>query len=405
MNKRIIADTSVLLNNLDYLRDKEFMVFAWSLNDLQNIVNQKDNYKYKAEKAIRFLVDGIADGRIKVESFPESYNTGITRDDFICYETISYIRKNPDENYLLLTNNILMYGKAKGAIDVEWVRQLEEPVYKGYKEVYLGEDEMAYFYEHLNENTYELLINEYLIIYDGDGSVVDTYRWTGEAHVPLKIENIKSNLFGSLKPYNGDVYQKCLLNSFAVNKITLVKGNAGTGKTVCALSYLFYLLDKHKIDKIILFANTQPTLNTAKLGFYPGNRNEKLLESSVGNILSSKFGDSYVTEKLISENKLILIPMCDIRGYDTSGMNAGVFITEAQNLDAYLMKLALQRIGEDSICIIDGDYNAQVDSEQYAGKNNGMRRLSQVFRGHSFYGEVELKNIYRSDIAALAEQM
>jgi phosphate starvation-inducible protein PhoH len=57
----------------------------------------------------------------------------------------------------------------------------------------------------------------------------------------------------------------------------------------------------------------------------------------------------------MDREKLILLPMSDIRGYDTTGMNAGIYISEAQNLDITLMKLALQRIGEDSICIIDGD--------------------------------------------------
>lgn len=69
------------------------------------------------------------------------------------------------------------------------------------------------------------------------------------------------------------------------------------------------------------------------------------------------------------------------------------------------MKLALQRIGEDSICIIDGDYDTQVDLSQYAGMNNGMRRASEVFRGQDLYGEVELKNIYRARIADIAERM
>jgi len=35
------------------------------------------------------------------------------------------------------------------------------------------------------------------------------------------------------------------------------------------------------------------------------------------------------------------LPISDIRGYDTSGMNAGIYITEAQNLDVELLKLAL----------------------------------------------------------------
>ena len=83
-------------------------------------------------------------------------------------------------------------------------------------------------------------------------------------------------------------------------------------------------------------------------------------------------------------------------------MNAGIYITEAQNMDIELMRLALQRIGEDSICIIDGDSEAQVDLSMYA---NGMRRVSKVFRGADFYGEVTLKNIKRSKIAALAQKL
>ena len=86
-------------------------------------------------------------------------------------------------------------------------------------------------------------------------------------------------------------------------------------------------------------------------------------------------------------------------------MRAGIYISEAQNLDTTLMKLALQRIGDDSICILDGDSNAQVDLSMYAGDNNGMRRVSQVFRGSDIYGEVTLKQIYRSKIAELAQQL
>jgi predicted ribonuclease YlaK len=69
------------------------------------------------------------------------------------------------------------------------------------------------------------------------------------------------------------------------------------------------------------------------------------------------------------------------------------------------MKLALQRIGEDSVCIIDGDEKTQVDDISFAGNNNGMRRASKIFRGHNVYGEVELKNIHRSRIAQIAEKM
>ena len=68
-----------------------------------------------------------------------------------------------------------------------------------------------------------------------------------------------------------------------------------------------------------------------------------------------------------------------------------------------MMKLALQRIGEDSICIIDGDEKTQVDDIIFAGMNNGMRRVSKVFRGSDIYGEIQLTQIHRSKIAKLAQ--
>ena len=110
-------------------------------------------------------------------------------------------------------------------------------------------------------------------------------------------------------------------------------------------------------------------------------------------------------ERLINEEKLILLPCSDIRGYDTSGLRAGIYITEAQNLDKQLMKLILQRIGEDSICIIDGDMQTQVDSSLFEGFKNGMRKASKVFRGETIYGEIQLQNIWRSKIATIAERI
>jgi predicted ribonuclease YlaK len=69
------------------------------------------------------------------------------------------------------------------------------------------------------------------------------------------------------------------------------------------------------------------------------------------------------------------------------------------------MRLALQRVGEVSICILDGDDRAQVDLALYAGSNNGLRRVSEIFRGSSIYGETTLQKIRRSQIAELAQQM
>lgn len=106
---------------------------------------------------------------------------------------------------------------------------------------------------------------------------------------------------------------------------------------------------------------------------------------------------------MIDRDTLRLIPASDSRGIDI-GDKAGVYVTEAQNLTIDTMQLILQRIGENCVCVIDGDSYAQVDMEIYK-RSNGLEKVSEVFRGQDYYGEVTLKNCYRSKIAKRAELM
>ena len=281
--------------------------------------------------------------------------------------------------------------------------------YKGFKVVTMDDEELAEFYTYSSipdpGNEYDLLENEYLIIKDKNFDVIDKYKWKDNRYVKIPFQKLESKMFGKVVPKDGDAYQQIAMDSLVNNKITLLRGPAGSGKSYLAFAHLFSLLEKGTIDKIIIFCNTVATKGSAKLGFYPGSRTEKLLDSQIGNLLESKLGDRAAVEALINKGDIVLLPMSDIRGYDTSGMNAAIYITEAQNLDIGLIKLALQRIGEDSICILDGDDRAQVDMSAYAGNNNGIRRVSKVFRGYDIYGEVELQKVQRSKIAEIAEKL
>ena len=118
-------------------------------------------------------------------------------------------------------------------------------------------------------------------------------------------------------------------DSFTHNKLTMIRGKAGSGKSILALGYLFNQLEKGRIDKIIIFCNTVAAKGAAKLGYYPGSREEKLLDSQIGNFLSSKLGSRMELERLLDDERIVLLPMADISGYDTTGVRAGVYITEA----------------------------------------------------------------------------
>lgn len=401
------------MQDLDFVKDLDyFYISSVTLSELEGIktsAKKSEEVRYQARKATHFLYESSNYRVVLYTTTLEQYildkQLDITPDTKIMSCAV-HLDGTSDANVVFITNDLCCATLANGVfgLRIAEFKNSDADSYSGYIEKTLSEDEMAYFYSHLNENIYDLLVNEYLIIRDQAGEVVDKLRWDGYVYQNIKFPTIKSTYLGNIKPYNGDVYQQLALNSFNTNQITMIKGAAGTGKSYLSLGYLMWLLEKRKIDKIIIFANPVPTANSAKIGFLPGSQLEKLADSSVGNMLGSKLGDKYIIEQLVSQNRLSILPMCDIRGFDT-GTNCGVYITESQNLDVSLMKLALQRIGEGSICIIDGDFSAQVDLNQYAGNNNGMRRMSEIFRGQDFYGEVELKNIYRSRIAALADLM
>ena len=333
----------------------------------------------------------------------EHIKTSINKDLSIKY----YIHKHPEEKCIFITNDLAVKEIARSLnLPVESIDITKDDEYKGYCDLYLTDEEMAEFYSNQQNNQYNILPNQYVNIYNKETKErVDTLCWTGQCYRPLKYQTFSSSWLGDIKPYKGDIYQAMAADSLMNNNITTIKGPAGSGKSMIAMGYLFYLLDREKISKIVIFCNTVATKNAAKLGFYPGDKDEKLLDSQIGNFLASKLGDKMIIEQLMNEDKLILLPMSDIRGYDTTGMNAGIYITEAQNLDIELIKLALQRAGEDSIFILDGDVKSQVDLADYEGLNNGMRRVSKIFRGADIYGEVELKQIHRSKIAALANKL
>jgi predicted ribonuclease YlaK len=138
------------------------------------------------------------------------------------------------------------------------------------------------------------------------------------------------------------------------------------------------------------------------MGFYSGDFQDKALQSSIGNILCSKFGDVVEVNKLLQEEKLRLVSMGDSRGLEIKD-NEILYISEAQNTSIDLIKLCISRAAEGSKIIIEGDFTSQVDSVAFEGDNNGLKRVINAFKGHPEFGYVQLQHIYRSRIAQLCD--
>jgi len=416
----LFFDTCALLNTpfKKYLEaeDVKGVISDITLRELEGIKTsgyKDETTKYNARKVVDYI--NKEDSKIEVINYKRTYNwtlfsknLPIINDNQIIVNCWKYIKKNHIKDYVFLTTDKSCLNTSKRVFKMKAQLSLEqeEDEYTGFRTIICNEEELNSFYSYLlqdNKNEYELLENQYLIIQDEFGKIVDKYRWRDNQYIKVPFIKFDSAMFGKVGPK--DPYQQLAFDCLSENQIVMLRGAAGSGKSYIAFSYMFSLLEKGHIDKIIVFCNTVATKGAAKLGFYPGDKDEKLLDSQIGNLFNSKLGDKAYVEKLIDDGRLVLLPMSDIRGYDTTGMDAAVYIPEAQNLDIELMRLALQRIGDDSLCILDGDSSAQVDLDMYAGERNGMRRVSKVFRGAPFYGEVTLQQIHRSKIAELAQKL
>lgn len=416
----IFYDTCSLLQKLHSVFEEEekFYISNITLMELENIKTSStkdEETKYNARLLLHLLEKNedkyeIITYRTDMDEIISNLSLPVNSDSRIIASAVSvYKELENKENFVFESADLACRTIAKSiGLPLSKRERIDVEEYTGFIELEFTENALANFYQEIlinNENPHELLENQYLILKNEQGHIIDKYKWKNNRYEKVGFKVAKSKMFGKVAPKDGDIYQQLALDSLYTNKITMIRGAAGTGKSYLSFGFMFDMLEQGMIDKIIVFCNTVATKGSAKLGYYPGSRDEKLLDSQIGNLLVSKIGDRIMVEKLIADGTIVLLPMSDIRGYDTTGMNAAIYISEAQNLDIELMRLALQRVGDDSICILDGDSNAQVDSSLYAGSNNGMRRVSEIFKGSDIYGEVTLQKIHRSKIAELAQQL
>lgn len=383
------------------------------LESIKQSSNKDDNTKYLARKLIRLLYENK--DKYNIIKFDKRAFL-----DFREHFNIKFYETSPDLKIISCAYNTQCCGKELTFITsdiycamiaqdcgltVEYIDTKKKTPYAGFVDVKFDtDDELNEFYEgivHCNKNPLNLLVNQYAIIRNSSNEVIDKFKYNGEYYARVAYTQVESQYFGLVKPKN--VHQLLALDSFKNNDITLIGGPAGSGKTLLSFGYLFEQLEKNKIDRIVIFCNPVVAKNAAKLGYYPGTQLEKILSSQVGNVLASKLGSMLEVERFVNEQKLVIIPAGDCRGYEVP-KNSGVYIMEAQNLDTTLLRMLLQRVGDDCKVIVDGDREEQTDLDIYAN-DNGMERMSEVYRGEDIFGQVDLQLIERSRMGKIAERM
>lgn len=176
------------------------------------------------------------------------------------------------------------------------------------------------------------------------------------------------------------------------NKVTVLKGQAGSGKSLVAAQVALDLLFKKEVEKVIL---TRPAVNAGEeLGFMPGDKDAKLAP-----YVASMYDGMYrlyskeKIDKEVTEGNIEVIPFAFMRGRNFS--NCVVVVDEGQNVTSKQMELLLGRICVGTKMVICGD-NSQIDLKD--SKQSGFHFLCTSFNEVPGFKVVTLKTNHRDPI-------
>jgi phosphate starvation-inducible PhoH-like protein len=151
--------------------------------------------------------------------------------------------------------------------------------------------------------------------------------------------------------------QKTAKSKILSNTVTILRGKAGSGKSLLAANVALDLLFSREIEKIII---TRPTVVAGQdIGFLPGDVNEKLapFTAPVYENMHRLYNKDKI-EKCIQDGEIEIVPVSFMRGRNFT--DCLVVVDEAQNLTDNQTELLLTRICHGSKMIFCGDA-AQVD--------------------------------------------
>ena len=407
----LFLDTNALLNLGESAFKEPFVISQKTLEEIENIKTSghKDGeIKYKARHVAHLLDDHYDEYKVisyheKVKNIIKDFSLDETPDNIILASAYYYNNEirpvivcTDDLNCKFISRDI--FGlRTKGINEINLVKNIDE--YTGYKDVTLSDEEMSDFYCNLNENTFDCLLNEYLIVRKSDGEVVDYRKWNGEEYSAISYKQINSKFMGKIKPRNP---QQVLAFDMLQDKnesIKIISGKFGSGKDFLMIANALKLIEDGKFDKLIYVRNAIGVKDASEVGFLPGSKLEKLLPYAMP--LADHLGGETGLEMQMVAGNIEIEHLGYIRGRDIK--NTIIYVSEAENLTKEHVQLLIGRVGVGSALWMNGDF-MQTDSPVFR-MNNGLLSAVQKLAGHEKFGYVQLQKTERSETAAMADML
>ena len=268
-------------------------------------------------------------------------------------------------------------------------------------EIELNEEKLAAFYNNkeLYAELYNLKENQYLLIKDNTGEVVDRYCYQNGELRQVMFVKLGGTFTGTIKPRNPE--QVCLFDMLKdkTSKVKLVTGRFGSGKTLAMVYAALELIEKGKFDRIVWVRNNVAVKDAPEIGFLPGDDLAKL-KPFLGPFLDHAGGEEGV-KKLLDEDKLWVIPLGHLRG--RSLKNCILLCSECENFTKEHLQLLMGRIDEGSQLWLDGDLKQR--DKLIFEKSAGIEKMVSRLTGKKLFAYVHLKKAERSEVAALADEL
>ena len=212
-------------------------------------------------------------------------------------------------------------------------------------------------------------------------------------------QNINDEVFQNKKKPKGPIKFKLELNEeqkeakqiILDNPVVLIKGMAGSGKTLIACQVALDLVFKKEMNKIII---TRATVSKEDIGFLPGDLKEKM-DPWLAPIYANLYllYDKEKIDKMVVDNQIEVVPFAFMRG--RTFPNSFVIVDECQNITSQQTEMMLGRLGKGGKIVFCGDL-AQVDLKSKKDSGIGFfPRLEERIKGVRI---ITLKKNHRHEI-------
>lgn len=402
MAKRLFDTNAILTDCTDI---SNVLISSKTLDELENIKSSshKDNdIKYKARVAVRAIREQKPEIVVVQKSDYdkiEELDLEVTNDNLIIASAWRYSQENP---IVFVTNDIIagLIAEKYFGLNVISICEKSSDDYKGYIDYHFSTDEeMAEFYSNTQNNVLGLMINQYAILYNPNGEIIDKVKWDGVCNKTISYKPISNDFVGKVKPRN--IQQELCFDMLQDNKSTIkvIRGNFGTGKDYLMVTHAIQLIKQNKYDKLIWIRNNVEVKDTNPIGFLPNDMKSKLLPFAMP--LADHLGGESGLEMFINQGKIEIQHLGFIRGRNIT--NSIIYCSESENMTKEHIQLLIGRVADGSTLWINGD-NKQIDDKVFE-RNNGLSILVDKLKGNHKFATVTLQKTERSETAALADML